>query len=67
MEEEVEAQQLIEPVAKPLTETLTLVYNGRRELALHNGTFDKQLKQQWRGVKQRSEFMDSIRSVLTEA
>ncbi|WP_414494649.1 thioredoxin-disulfide reductase [Synechococcus sp. MIT S9504] len=29
--------------------------------------FDKQLKQQWRGVKQRSEFMDSIRSVLTEA
>ncbi|WP_114992328.1 thioredoxin-disulfide reductase [Synechococcus sp. UW179A] len=29
--------------------------------------FAKQLKQQWRGVKQRSEFMDSIRSVLTEA
>ena len=29
--------------------------------------FDKQLKQQWRGVKQRSEFLASIRSVLTEA
>ena len=29
--------------------------------------FDKQLKQQWRGVKQRSEFMDSIRSVLSKA
>ena len=29
--------------------------------------FDKQLKQQWRGVKQRSEFLTSIRSVLTEA
>ncbi|WP_413403419.1 MULTISPECIES: thioredoxin-disulfide reductase [unclassified Synechococcus] len=28
--------------------------------------FDKQLKQQWRGVKQRSEFMDSIRSLLAE-
>ena len=28
--------------------------------------FDKQLKQQWRGVKQRSEFMDSIRSLLDE-
>ena len=28
--------------------------------------FDKQLKQQWRGVKQRSEFLTSIRSVLTE-
>lgn len=29
--------------------------------------FDKQLKQQWRGVKQRSEFLASIRSVLTES
>ena len=29
--------------------------------------FDKQLKQQWRGVKQRSEFLSSIRSVLTKA
>ena len=29
--------------------------------------FDKQLKQQWRGVKQRSEFMDSIRSLLSKA
>ena len=29
--------------------------------------FDKQLKQQWRGVKQRSEFLTSIRSVLTKA
>ena len=29
--------------------------------------FDKQLKQQWRGVKQRSEFTDSIRSVLSKA
>ena len=28
--------------------------------------FDKQLRQQWRGVKQRSEFMDSIRSLLAE-
>ena len=26
--------------------------------------FSKELKQQWRGVKQRSEFLSSIRSVL---
>ena len=29
--------------------------------------FDKQLKQQWRGVKQRSEFLASIQSLLTKA
>ena len=29
--------------------------------------FDKQLKQQWRGVKQRSEFLASIQALLTKA
>ena len=29
--------------------------------------YDKQLKQQWRGVKQRSEFMTAIRSLLPES
>ena len=29
--------------------------------------FGKELKQQWRGVKQRSEFLSAIRSVLHES
>ena len=49
--------------------------SSRQEIAKQagvNGTptvqlfYDKELKQQWRGVKQRSEFKDSIQSLLVE-